>query len=74
MGYFYWFSVIPKKMGVKEQVLHSQAREIITNISEFTEKEAKEGIQILFKHFRSEYIFVTSVQAKLALKEEWVKI
>jgi len=41
----------PKKIGKKGVVIHSQGREIVSNVLEFMKKEA-EGVSIPLKNYR----------------------
>lgn len=42
----------PKKIGKRGIIIHSQGREIVSNVSEFMKKEAEEGSTIPLKNHR----------------------
>lgn len=42
----------PKKVGKCGLIIHSQGREIVSNVSNFMKKEAEEGVTIPLKNHR----------------------
>ncbi|XP_050315557.1 uncharacterized protein LOC126750095 [Anthonomus grandis grandis] len=51
----------PKKVGKQEQIIHSQGREIISNVAAFMKKEAEQGITIPLKNVRQRTLAATRV-------------
>ncbi|XP_050312224.1 uncharacterized protein LOC126747544 [Anthonomus grandis grandis] len=51
----------PKKVGKQGQIIHSQGREIISNVAAFMKKEAEQGITIPLKNIRQRTLAATRV-------------
>lgn len=47
----------PKKVGKRGVIIHSQGREIVSNVSNFMKKEAEDGITIPLKNYRYVIIY-----------------